>query len=66
MLMENPSIFYKSCKNVAPTTNIRQTNNTKDFLNFLLQVCSHRNAAKEMWRLILLCYGFILIAFVSN
>lgn len=37
-----------------------------DFINMLLQICSKRNAAQEMWRLFVLLYGLASVFLVSK
>lgn len=37
-----------------------------DYINMLLQMCSQRNVAQEMWRLFLLLYGLASVLIVSK
>lgn len=46
----------------APTT----TTNHIDYLNMLLHLCSQRNVAHEMWRLLLLLYGLASVFLMSK
>lgn len=39
----------------------------QDYVNLLLQVCSHRNTAQELWRFLLLLYGLASVfVFIKN
>ena len=58
----SPLNFYEQHWNITIIAPIMHY----DYINMLLQICSQRNVAHEMWRLFVIFYGLASVFLVSK